>query len=101
LTDHGRFLYDLYSCRDSDDFRQFLDVIGPDGMDLINDIKFEELLSSSVVYSVKSGTDIRPRRQDKVLVVPQFVIVGKISYPQASCQKALLIHNVAVSPYDW
>ena len=74
LRGHGRFLYDLYKARQTLSYAQFLQVIGPSGVDLINEIRFKEIPTSSVDYQVRSGGQIQKRTQEKLLVVPQFVI---------------------------
>jgi hypothetical protein len=71
-----RFLFDLYSAHQSasQSYRSFVDIIGPRGIHLIDDLVFKELKTSSVDYAVRVGGQAKERRLEKVLVVPQFVI---------------------------
>lgn len=74
---HEKFLFDLYSSykkTKSKEYRQFFDIVGPEGIGLVDDISFEELQTSSVEYSVRSGGTVQRRRREKSLVVPQFRI---------------------------
>lgn len=76
LYGHTKFLFDLYTefKANSHEYQQFFDIIGPNGIGLINEICFNEMVTSTVDYSVKSGGRIRKRTREKILVVPQFTI---------------------------
>jgi predicted ATP-binding protein involved in virulence len=76
LYGHTKFLFDLYTefKANSHEYKQFFDIIGPNGIGLINEICFNEMVTSTVDYSVKSGGRIRKRTREKILVVPQFTI---------------------------
>jgi len=74
---HAKFLYDLYRASgdpESSGYAQYIDVVGPNGIGLVDQITFEELQTSSVEYSVRSGGAIQKRRREKKLVVPRFQI---------------------------
>jgi AAA15 family ATPase/GTPase len=77
LSGHSKFLFDLYTeykSTESLKYSQFLDIIGPKGIKLIDKIKFKEILTSSVDISVRSGGRIRKKKLNKILVIPQFKI---------------------------
>ena len=77
IRGHARFLFDLYNehkNRSKSSFDRFFGVIGPDGIGLVDDIEFNEIQTSSVDYSVRSGGRVRKLAREKVLVIPQFRI---------------------------
>ena len=78
---HDRFLYDIYEAQESDGYNQFLSVIGPDGIGLIDKIEFQEISTSSIDYNVMSGGAVRTQQQKKLLVIPQFVIGRNLLSP--------------------
>ena len=71
-----RFLFDLYEQHQTstDRYRDFVDIIGPNGIGLVDKLTFQELQTSSVDYAVRVGGKYNERRLEKVLVVPQFKI---------------------------
>lgn len=71
---HSKFLYDLHNCRETDAYEEFINIIGPEGVGLVDDINFQEIRTSSIEYSVRSGGRIGQRKREKLLVVPQFII---------------------------
>lgn len=77
LRGHARFLYDLYTeyqKQDEEGYQQFFDIIGPDGIGLVDKLEFKEIQTSSIDYSVQAGGDIEKRTRTRILVVPQFTI---------------------------
>ena len=75
LEGHARTLYDLYVAqkgRSHGKYDQFIDIIGPDGLRLVDKITFREIRTSSTEYSVRVGGKIERRRAEKVLIIPQF-----------------------------
>ena len=76
LGGHSKFLFDLYTEFQSDRqvYQQFFDIVGPSGIGLVDSIKFEQVPTSSIDYSVKSGGRLQQRKREKVLVIPQFTI---------------------------
>ena len=75
---HTKILYGMYSAKKNDPtrFEQFLDIVGPRGLRLIDDLKFREVPTSSVDYLVRVGGRVEARKRNKLLVIPQFK-VGK------------------------
>ncbi len=81
---HTRFLYDLYRAHKSknkDDYEEFVNVIGPGGIGLVDEIDFQEISTSSIDYSVRSGGQVRELKREKILVIPQFVVGRNVLSP--------------------
>ena len=78
LSGHTRFLFDLYrEFKDrSDGYNQFIDIVGPQGIGLVDKIDFQDIITSSIEHKVQSGGKIQIRKRDKSLVIPKFS-VGK------------------------
>ncbi|MCK4792190.1 MAG: AAA family ATPase [Desulfobacteraceae bacterium] len=76
LYGHAKFLYDLFTAfkANSNGYQQFFDIIGPSGIGLVQNMDFQEIVTSSVEYSVKSGGRVRKRTREKMLVIPRFTI---------------------------
>lgn len=76
LYGHNKFLFDLYTeyKAGSSGYQQFFEIIGPDGITLIDNISFQEIITSSVDYLVRSGGRVREKKRNKVLIVPRFTI---------------------------
>jgi energy-coupling factor transporter ATP-binding protein EcfA2 len=77
LRGHARILYAMYSAqktRPNRDYQRFIDIVGPNGLRLIDDLTFNEVQSSSMEYSVRVGGKIERRRRRNLLVIPQFRI---------------------------
>jgi len=72
---HARMLYNMYISQkrgDSSSFSQFVDIVGPNGLGLIDKIIFKEIQTSTVNTSVRVGGKIEKRRVRNLLIVPQF-----------------------------
>jgi len=76
LHGHAKFLFNLYKAyqEKNDRYNQFFDIIGPKGINLIDDISFKSILTSSIDYSVRSGGKVKQRKREKSLIIPQFKI---------------------------
>jgi len=75
LRGHARILYNMYSAQKIDanhQYRQFMDIVGPRGLRLIDALTFREVPTSSIDYSVRVGGKVETRRRHKLLVIPQF-----------------------------
>jgi energy-coupling factor transporter ATP-binding protein EcfA2 len=56
---HNKFLFDLFTefkGRENSNYNQFLEVIGPKGIGLVDEIDFKEIPTSSIEYSVRTGS---------------------------------------------
>jgi predicted ATPase len=51
-----------------------MEIVGPKGLSLIDDLTFREVKSSSTEYSVRVGGKVERRRRENLLVIPQFKI---------------------------
>ena len=73
---HEKILYAMYSAQKAERHRytQFLEIVGPRGLRLIDNLTFREVKTSSVDYSVRVGGKIERRKRNRVLVIPQFRI---------------------------
>jgi len=76
LTGHAKFLFDLYNSLKHSQTRshQFIDIIGPNGIDLVDEISFREISTSSIQHSVRIGGTVTERIKENILVIPQFKI---------------------------
>lgn len=75
LRGHAKILYSMYLAQRGHSnlrYKQFIDVVGPSGLGLIDALTFNQFRTSSVDYSVRVGGKIEGRKRNKVLVVPQF-----------------------------
>lgn len=74
IRGHAKFLYDMYRASQAKNTRygEFLDVIGQKGLRLVDDIAFQEITTSSIDYTVRSGGKVVERRKDKFLIIPKF-----------------------------
>jgi hypothetical protein len=73
---HVKILYSMYSAyRDeSAKYRQFIEIVGPKGLRLIDGLTFRVVRTSSVDHSVRVGGKVEVRTRHKLLVIPQFKI---------------------------
>jgi hypothetical protein len=77
LTGHAKILYHIYSAKRASPkgkYKQFLDIVGPGGLRLIDDLDFKEVETSSVNYTVKVGGKVEKRSRRQLLIIPQFRI---------------------------
>jgi AAA15 family ATPase/GTPase len=83
-TGHAKFLYDLYKEYKKDgntSYAEFIDIVGPNGINLIDKLEFKEISTSSIDYTVRSGGKIRQKTMERLLVIPQFHIGSNILSP--------------------
>jgi hypothetical protein len=78
ITGHKKFLYDLYQehRNKSDSYKEFKDLVGPAGIGLVEEIDFNEIITSSSNYSVMTGGKVKKSEKNNLLVVPSFKISG-------------------------
>jgi AAA15 family ATPase/GTPase len=83
ITGHKSLLYDLYQAdrTNSDKYREFIDLIGPDGIGLIESIEFKEVITSSSSYRVKTGGKFEKKEKTNQLVIPSFKVAGNSLSP--------------------
>jgi energy-coupling factor transporter ATP-binding protein EcfA2 len=84
IRGHAQTLYDIFEAQKASDTKRyvrFMDIVGPNGLGLIDKIIFKEIKASSVDVTARVGGRIEKVRRDKVLVVPQFHKGGEILSP--------------------
>jgi len=83
ITGHKRFLFDLYQERrsKSKNYDQYAQLVGPDGINLVEAIDFNEIQTSSSNYSVMTGGKVLKKEKTNLLVVPSFKISGNVLSP--------------------
>ena len=98
---HTKVLYSMYSTKKTDpkQFQRFLDIVGPRGLRLIDDLKFREVETSSIDYLVRVGGRVEARKRNKLLVIPQFRIAKQRLSPNQLSEGtfktlALLFHVI-------
>ncbi|MEX0998978.1 MAG: AAA family ATPase, partial [Thermodesulfobacteriota bacterium] len=80
---HTRWLIDLYKCwkENRNDFESFLNVIGKNGLGLIDDFKFNEVTASKVDLSVRIGGKVRKKNKENKIIVPHILMNKNILSP--------------------
>lgn len=73
---HKIFLYELYNEKknETEAYKEFMDIVGPNGIHLVDDIDFKEVETSSYRVRVLTGGDITKHEKVNILVVPGFTI---------------------------
>jgi hypothetical protein len=77
LRGHAKILYNMYSAQQAQGdhrYKQFIEIVGPKGLKLVDDLTFRKVPTSSIDYSVRVGGKVEVRRRHKLLVIPQFRI---------------------------
>jgi AAA15 family ATPase/GTPase len=75
---HYQFIYDLYSAYKSQEssFSLFINTVGADGLNLIENIRFMEHMIPSSSYKVRTGGQIQQIENSKSIIVPSVKIDG-------------------------
>jgi ABC-type Mn2+/Zn2+ transport system ATPase subunit len=73
---HKALLYDMYDAykTKSPPFEEFINIVGPEGLGLVDGIDFKEVETSSSTLSVLAGGKVRKRDKVNLLVIPNFSI---------------------------
>lgn len=73
---HEAFLIDVYneSENKTEVFSEFINLVGPDGIGLIEDFKFERIETSSINVKVNVGGSIEERQATKYVVIPKIKV---------------------------
>ena len=76
INGHKRFLYDLYQewRNKSDTYSEFIQLVGDEGIGLIQSIDFKEIKTSSSSYTVMTGGRVAEKERINLLIVPSFRI---------------------------
>lgn len=77
--DHEKFIFDLYRSnkRRTAAFERYRNIVGNDGLGLMEDVRFEEISLPSDVVEVRAGGKTIKKERTKLIVVPIFSIAGK------------------------
>lgn len=80
---HKALLYDMYVAHKakSATFDEFMSIVGPDGIGLIDRLEFKEIETSSSNVSVLAGGKIRKKEKINLLVIPGFSIADSTLSP--------------------
>lgn len=75
-SNHTRILYDMYVAKSQQhpNYPDFMEIVGPKGLRLIDRLDFKTVPTSSIEYSVRVGGKLEERKRNKVLVIPHFTI---------------------------
>ncbi len=75
---HQQFIYDLYRAYKSNEpkFQLFLNTVGINGLNLIENIKFNDHVIPSSSYKVRAGGQIQQIENSKRIIVPSIEIDG-------------------------
>jgi len=79
-ADHTRFLHDLYKVYSSKtrsrEYEEFLSIVGPNGLRLVDQIYFRELELPQSRYEVRVGGKVVRERSQRRLLIPYFRVDG-------------------------
>ncbi|MBI1394652.1 MAG: AAA family ATPase [Betaproteobacteria bacterium] len=83
ITGHKRLLFDIYQehLQKTRTYAEFISLVGPDGIGLIDGLDFEEIKTSSSSYTVRTGGTVVQKEKTNLLVVPQIKISGNTLSP--------------------
>ncbi len=84
MRGHGKILHSMYSAsREGGNrhYQQFMELVGPKGLRLIDDLNFRVVRSSATEYSVRVGGKLERRKKENSLVIPQFRIGRQVLSP--------------------
>jgi AAA15 family ATPase/GTPase len=72
----GKVLYDLYNSfsSKSNEYSQFVNIIGPNGLHLVDSVGWEKIKMPAVSYEVRSGGYTSIKKQNRWLIVPVFKV---------------------------
>jgi len=73
---HARTLYRMYMAQKNEDdkYANFMSMVGPKGLGLVDDVTFKEVPTSSIDYAVRVGGRLEKRRRCRLLIIPRFRI---------------------------
>lgn len=76
ISGHKKFLYDLYTAykNESSEFELFMELVGKNGIRLIDGLSFNEIETSSSVYKVSVGGHLTSKEKKNNLIIPNFLI---------------------------
>jgi predicted ATPase len=83
ISGHKRLLYDIYNeyRNESATYNEYIEIVGPNGIGLVDSIEFSEIKTSSSTFSVMTGGKVVKREKTNHLVIPSFKITGNTLSP--------------------
>jgi len=83
ISGHKRLLFDIYNeyRNKSDIYNEYINIVGPDGIGLVDAIEFSEIKTSSSFFNVMTGGKVVKGEKTNHLVVPSFKISGNTLSP--------------------
>lgn len=78
---HLKFLQDLYNSQKSGLFERFVSTVGPDGLGLVDNIEFDQVVASSTEHEVNMGGRFKTIKRNKLLVIPKIRIGSDVLSP--------------------
>lgn len=84
---HKQFLNEMYQAKKRNDpsYAEFIEIIGPHSIGLVEQIEFKEVITSTSSYSVAIGGQVKKSEKNNLLIIPSFKISGnKLSPSQLS-----------------
>ena len=83
ITGHKRILFHIYAeyHQQSTTYKEFIGMVGPEGIGLIESLEFDEIQTSSSNYSVMTGGKVVRKEKTNLLVVPRVKIGGNTLSP--------------------
>ena len=90
---HEKFLHDLYSVwkSKSDTYHSYFAIVGPDGLNLVKKISWQETDIPSYSFKVRPGGEASKKEQKNFLVIPIFDIHDKSLSPSQLSEGTLKI----------
>ena len=75
-NEHLQFMYDLYLAYKNprSKFKEFLSIVGSEGIDLIDTVTYKEIEVPANIYEVGVGGKVTSKEIKKLLVIPNFLI---------------------------
>ncbi len=76
--DHAKFIHDLYKVYKQDggsrEYREFLSIVGKNGLRLVENITFRKLELPQSTYEVRVGGKVVRKRSQRNLIIPYFTV---------------------------
>lgn len=102
FTGHKGMLRKIYLAskeEDSSNYQDFINIVGKEGLGLVDGLRFQEVEVSSTDYSVNVGGRLTEKKRQRVLVIPQFEIGKQVLSPNQLSEGtfktlALLFHVI-------
>lgn len=83
ISNHGKWLYDMYlqSKKGTKGFSNYEEIVGPNGIGLVDKIEFQENEVSTTDVYVKIGGQLKKRKKVNKIIIPKVHIKGNVLSP--------------------